>query len=1006
MKNKIGLIGLVIMLFVSIELRAQTYNKSYSTNSGNYFNSRSGFQTADQNYVLFGSMMMGGNFLTKMNAQGDTIWNKAYQGTGNTFANVCETTDGSLVAVTPNWTSVHYTKVSSTGNLSWSNSLIINSLNGITSAVGSNIGNDVILFAGSQSDTLLFARVGSAGNVIWTSRPVLGNILAGITNKKIYIDGVTKSASGTYYVLGRSEGDFGEPVNILIMEIDNNGTILYVKGINNTASNFTQFYGNTIIEATNGDLLISGTAYIGGVQGTGIIRTNSAGSLVWAKHISDNANKVHLTELNSGEIVVSSGNSNLPADGIDKNTLIKIDANGNFIWARTFGSQYGNLSIFVCHDNLDVIHVGAETSGYSSQSSLLVYGVTSNGMATGCFDVLTSVPFSNWTPVITSTTFTMGISNYSTGVNSITVGSNVSTMQNRGLTTNGIVNSPLCFGEDGNVSYTVSQGTTPYNFNWSNGTNSQNLVNAGANTYQVRVSDAEGCVALDTFDIIEPTALTGSLIPTDVTCFGSQDGSINLSTFGGTPGYTYQWATQATTEDISGLSGGFYQVIISDANGCEKIVGISIAEPQQLFAAITGSQNVSCYGACDGSLSGLGSGGTSPYVLGWNDVNNTIGSSVSNLCPGNYLFTVTDNNGCVSYSNGTITEPLPISSTTASAGSECGVANGAASIDVIGGTMPYTYSWTSGDMSDTAISLNPGVYDVAVTDNNGCMINESVMVNTVTNPVEICVVTVDSTDNNNMIIWEKPVSQNIQGFYIYRNIAGAYSQIGYQPYDSISQFVDNSFGVDPAVTSYRYEISVLDSCGNESELSNFHETIHLTSNLGLNDEVNLIWDDYEGFSFTQYNILRDSSGNGSWEQIATVGSSSFTYTDLSPPQTSSLRYLVEVVLPATCSATKAQDHNTTRSNRASIAEPNANSIEELILSQAKVYPNPSNGLFTVNVKSDNWSYSIFDMSGKLISDATVLENNTNIDIQELETGIYLMKINLGDNAIYKKIVKE
>jgi len=127
---------------------------------------------------------------------------------------------------------------------------------------------------------------------------------------------------------------------------------------------------------------------------------------------------------------------------------------------------------------------------------------------------------------------------------------------------------------------------------------------------------------------------------------------------------------------------------------------------------------------------------------------------------------------------------------------------------------------------------------------------------------------------------------------------------------------------------------------------------------------------------------------------------------LTPPQTSSLRYLVEVVLPSTCSATKAQDHNTTRSNRATIAAPNANTIEELILSQVKVFPNPSNGLFNINVKSDNWSFSLFDMSGKLISMENVSETTKQIDIQTLETGIYLMKIELGGSSVYKKVIKQ
>ena len=81
-------------------------------------------------------------------------------------------------------------------------------------------------------------------------------------------------------------------------------------------------------------------------------------------------------------------------------------------------------------------------------------------------------------------------------------------------------------------------------------------------------------------------------------------------------------------------------------------------------------------------------------------------------------------------------------------------------------------------------------------------------------------------------------------------------------------------------------------------------------------------------------------------------------------------------------------------------------MQELILSQASVYPNPNVGVFTINVKSTNWSYSFFDMSGKLISTEIVSETSKEIDVHAIETGIYLMKINLGDSFIYKKIIKQ
>ena len=124
------------------------------------------------------------------------------------------------------------------------------------------------------------------------------------------------------------------------------------------------------------------------------------------------------------------------------------------------------------------------------------------------------------------------------------------------------------------------------------------------------------------------------------------------------------------------------------------------------------------------------------------------------------------------------------------------------------------------------------------------------------------------------------------------------------------------------------------------------------------------------------------------------------------PNTSNISYLVQIATPNTCTATKAQDHNTTRSNRHTIAPPNANAIDESSYLNARVQPNPSNGLFTIIVEASNWAYSILDMNGKLIKSETVTRNNAEVYIQALEAGIYMLEISVEGNSIYKKIVKE
>ena len=185
-------------------------------------------------------------------------------------------------------------------------------------------------------------------------------------------------------------------------------------------------------------------------------------------------------------------------------------------------------------------------------------------------------------------------------------------------------------------------------------------------------------------------------------------------------------------------------------------------------------------------------------------------------------------------------------------------------------------------------------------------------------PPPICLISVDSTSTKNKVVWEKPITQAIDSFMVYREFGtGNYGVVGSVPYDSLTQFYDNTVGVNPNITSYRYKISAIDTCGNESQLSDFHETMHLSINLAPNGDINLIWDAYEGFPVTYYRILRDSTFSNNWEVLDSVSNNVFIWTDINPP-TNGADYVIDVIAPFGCTSTKAQDHNSTRSNRSNI----------------------------------------------------------------------------------------
>ncbi|MBI4931814.1 MAG: hypothetical protein HY841_13690, partial [Bacteroidetes bacterium] len=247
--------------------------------------------------------------------------------------------------------------------------------------------------------------------------------------------------------------------------------------------------------------------------------------------------------------------------------------------------------------------------------------------------------------------------------------------------------------------------------------------------------------------------------------------------------------------------------------------------------------------------------------------------------------------------------PCTIMSTTVTASPDTCTTNGAATVSATGGSSPYSYLWSTGASTSAITGLAPGTYSVLITDNVGCTTSSTANIIAYTIPAPICLVTVDtSTSTKNVIVWQKPFAGNIDSFRIYREIGlNNYVYIGGVHYDSLSWFTDTTNGVNPKITSYRYKISEVDTCGSESVLSTHHRTIHLsTPSYTPPSTFDLIWtNDYEGFSFSQYYILRDGNNTGIWTKIDSVSYGTLSYTDINAP-TDSARYIVEAAPAQPC----------------------------------------------------------------------------------------------------------
>ena len=168
----------------------------------------------------------------------------------------------------------------------------------------------------------------------------------------------------------------------------------------------------------------------------------------------------------------------------------------------------------------------------------------------------------------------------------------------------------------------------------------EDISGLAAGNYTVTITDAAGATASASATVIAPPALNASTNVTNASSPGASDGAVNLTVTGGTAPYSFAWSNAATTEDISGLSAGTYNVTITDANGCSTTASATVTENTSPINASTAVTNATCAGAADGAVNLTVTGGTAPYSFAWS--NGATTEDISGLSAGNYSVTITD----------------------------------------------------------------------------------------------------------------------------------------------------------------------------------------------------------------------------------------------------------------------------------------------------------------------------------------------------------------------------
>lgn len=293
-----------------------------------------------------------------------------------------------------------------------------------------------------------------------------------------------------------------------------------------------------------------------------------------------------------------------------------------------------------------------------------------------------------------------------------------------------VLNHVSCNGlSNGSATVSTIGGTAPYTYQWSSGTTNMTANNLSAGGYFVTVTDSNGCTSIGSVTINEPSSLTLSVnVNNNAGCNGSSDGSATATGAGGTSPYTYLWDSGQSGPTVNNLSVGLHYVTITDSNGCVANAFVSITEPSSLSVTVN-SSNVSCNGLSDGEATLSAAGGTAPYNYIWST--GQTGNLLLNAHAGTYSYTVTDNNSCITVGSLVISEPSPLAITVNPGDVSCFGGNDGQAIGLpLGGTAPYSYNWSNGETTPTAISFSAGYHTLVVTDANGCTVSNSFFIGT------------------------------------------------------------------------------------------------------------------------------------------------------------------------------------------------------------------------------------------------------------------------------------
>ncbi len=526
-----------------------------------------------------------------------------------------------------------------------------------------------------------------------------------------------------------------------------------------------------------------------------------------------------------------------------------------------------------------------------------------------------------------------------------------------------------CSGNtNGTANANAIGGTSPYTYQWSNSKTSATITGLAAGTYSVTVTDSKSCTGTASVIITEPAAFSAGISSsTNVTCFGSTNGTATITAGGGVGPYSYLWSGGQTSPSVSNLSAGTLSATVTDNNGCSYYDSVVISEPTAI--TLTASSTSAGCGSTDGSVSVSASGGTGSLSFLWSS--GATNSTVTGLGTGTYKVTVTDANGCKDSALAVIgiaeVPTVILTSTNVS----CALINsGSMSATVSGGNTPYTYFWSNGQTNATATGLAAGVYSVTVTGSDSCS-SSAIASDTVFASVPPTI-TLSATNVN--------CSGGNDGSVLVAATGGT------SPYSflwSNGQTSANITGLSAG--TYKVTVNDANNCMSMDSVNitsvNTAPVVNLGPDTLLCSETDSVYTIIAGAGFSNY--LWSNGTTGQTLTVNTAGVYSVTVTD----------------------ANGCKDNDSVN-----VSFQVCVGIREVQREfSITVFPNPNKGLFTLFTKGTGIvDLKIYNILGEVVYTSPRVSNRIpfTIDLKAQGSGIFFMQVISGEKVVTQRIVVE